>query len=376
MAQIVALLGRGGQRFAEGTLGWSRPTIRKGQNELDTGVELVDRFSDRGRKRVEHHLPELLKDIKTIVDPVSQADPTFRSKRLYSPLTAREIHRRLPIEKGYKASELPTVRTISNKLKDLGVHPQRVKKCKPMRKIPETDAIFDRVHDVNADADRDPRKLRMSLDCKAIIKIGLFSRGGKNRIEQNALDHDFETEHKLVPFGIFLPELDESHLWFSLGPATADFMVDRIAELWSKLQKRFPGVESLVINADNGSESNGQRTQWLKRLADFSDATGVRIELAYYPPYHSKYNPVERLWGVLENHWRGELLTSVEKVLGLARTMTYSGVVPATVKLVRKVYQKGVRLTKKQMMPIEKRLRRLKNLEKWFITITPEPETG
>jgi len=98
--------------------------------------------------------------------------------------------------------------------------------------------------------------------------------------------------------------------------------------------------------------------------------------LAYYPPYHSKYNPVERLWGVLGNHWRGELLTSVEKVLGLARTMTYSGVVPATVKLVRKVYQKGVRLTKKQMTPIEKRLRRLKNLEKWFITITPEPETG
>ena len=178
------------------------------------------------------------------------------------------------------------------------------------------------------------------------------------------------------PFGIFLPELDESHLWFSLGPATADFMVDRITELWSKLQKRFPRVESLVINADNGSESNGQRTQWLKRLADFSDATGIRIELAYYPPYHSKYNPIERLWGVLENHWRGELLTSVEKVLGLARTMTYSGVVPATVKLVRKVYQKGVRLTKKQMTPIEKRLRRLKNLEKWFITITPEPVTG
>ena len=105
--------------------GAGQPSER-GKTKLDTGVELVDRFSDRGRKRIEHHLPELLKDIKTIVDPVSQADPTFRSKRLYSPLTAREIHRRLPIEKGYKASELPTVRTISNKLKDLGVHPQRV----------------------------------------------------------------------------------------------------------------------------------------------------------------------------------------------------------------------------------------------------------
>jgi hypothetical protein len=104
MAQIVALLGRGGQRFAETVLGWNRPTIRKGQIELETGIEFIDRFSDRGRKRAEHHLPELLEDIKAIVDPVSQADPTFRSKRLYSPLTAKEIHRRLPIEKGYKAS--------------------------------------------------------------------------------------------------------------------------------------------------------------------------------------------------------------------------------------------------------------------------------
>ena len=49
----------------------------------------------------------------------------------------------------------------------------------------------------------------------------------------------------------------------------------------------------LVINADNGPESNGQRTQWLKRLSDFSDVAGIRIQLAYYPPYHSKYNPIE-----------------------------------------------------------------------------------
>ena len=192
MAQIVALLGRGGQRFAETMLGWSRPTIRKGQIEQESGIEFIDRFNDRGRKRAEDHLPGLLEDIKAIVEPVSQTDPTFRSKRLYSPLTAREIHRRLQNEKGYKASELPTVRTISNKLTDLEIRPQRVKKCKPLRKIAATDAIFERVHSINENADNSPHKLRMSLDCKAVIKIGPFSRGGKNRIEQNASDHDFE----------------------------------------------------------------------------------------------------------------------------------------------------------------------------------------
>ena len=70
------MFGQGGQRFAETMLGWSRPTIRKGQIELESGIEFADRLSDHGRKRSEHHLQELLEDIKAIVDPVSQADPT------------------------------------------------------------------------------------------------------------------------------------------------------------------------------------------------------------------------------------------------------------------------------------------------------------
>ncbi len=324
MAQVVKLLSHGGQCFAERVLGWNRGTIRKGLIELESGIPIPDQYCHCGRKRAEEHLPNLLSDIKSIVDPSSQADPTFRSKRIYSPLTASEIYRRLQADKGYQSSDLPTVRTIRNKLNDLEIRPQRVKKCEPIRKIPETDAIFEQVNSVNANTDKDPNAIRISLDCKAVVKIGPFSRGGKNRIEQRASDHDFRPEQTLVPFGVFIPGLCESHFWFSIGPVTAD----------------------------------------------------ITIELAYYPPYHSKYNPVERLWGVLENHWRGELLTSIDKALGLARTMTYRGIVPSTVRLIRKIYRKGVRLTKKQMIPIEKRLQRLKGLGKWFITISPETGSG
>ena len=86
MAEVTKLLGRGGQRFAEKVLKWNRVTIRKGQRELQSGKLIEDRFKDRGRKRAEHHLPDLLDDIKSMVDPVSQADPTLRSKRTYTPL--------------------------------------------------------------------------------------------------------------------------------------------------------------------------------------------------------------------------------------------------------------------------------------------------
>jgi len=133
--------------------------------------------------------------------------------------------------------------------------------------------------------------------------------------------------------------------------------------------------QTLFINADNGPESNGRRTQWLKRLVGFSQSYQVTIQLAYYPPYHSKYNPVERLWGGLENHWRGELIDCVAKALGLARSMTYKGIAP-TVRLVKKVYQAGVTVAKKSMGAIEDCMQRKEGLEPWPILISPSTDLG
>jgi len=201
--------------------------------------------------------------------------------------------------------------------------------------------------------------------------VGGFSRGGYNRQHEKGLDHDFGAKEKLTPFGIFLPETKESFFWMATSRVTADFMIDRLEELLPKLRERCPELETLVINADNGCESSGSRTQWLKRLVDFSRRHGIGIQLAYYPPYHSKYNPVERCWGVLENHWRGEVLGSVAKVLGLARSMTYSGIKPV-VKLVRRVYLNGVKPSKSEIEKTQSSLLRKAGLEKWFIKISPE----
>jgi len=202
------------------------------------------------------------------------------------------------------------------------------------------------------------------------LKVGDFSRGGYNRQNEHGLDHDFGETLKLTPFGIILPETKETFFWMATSKVTADFMVDRIEELYPKLLEICPELDTLVINADNGCESSGRRTQWLKRLRELSDRLGITIELAYYPPYHSKYNPIERCWGVLENHWRGEILGSVEKILGLARSMTYDGIKPV-VRLVRKVYHSGVTVAKSEMLDLERTFSRKHGLEKWFIHLKP-----
>ena len=134
MARTVKELGAGGQRRAERELGWGRMTIRKGTHELESGFTCLDTFAARGRKRVEVHLPHLLSDIQAIVDSQSQADPQFRTTRLYTRLSAAEVRRQLLAQKGYSEDELPTVQTITSKLNALGYYPKKVAKSQPQKK--------------------------------------------------------------------------------------------------------------------------------------------------------------------------------------------------------------------------------------------------
>ena len=101
-----------------------------------------------------------------------------------------------------------------------------------------------------------------------------------------------------------------------------------------------------------------------------AQATQLTIELVYYPPYHSKYNPIERCWGVLEVYWNGELLLSEEAVLGFAGNMTYAGKHPSVYR-VSETYSKGVRRSKEEMKILEERLVRSASVPKWFVTIAP-----
>jgi hypothetical protein len=134
MAQVVSLLGRGGQLRAEKELGWDRKTIIKGTKEINSGITCIDNYSGRGRKPAEAHLPNLIDDIKSIVNPVSQTDPTFRTTNLYSPITAKEVRRRLIEDKGYLPEQVPARRTISNKLNQLGIKLRKVYKSRPKKK--------------------------------------------------------------------------------------------------------------------------------------------------------------------------------------------------------------------------------------------------
>jgi len=207
------------------------------------------------------------------------------------------------------------------------------------------------------------------MDAKDKVKVGEFSRKGKTRIKTQALDHDFQADEIVTPYGLFLPEYNETYLYLVQSFASSDFMVDSLINFWKTNSYRFLKVKKLLINLDNGGENSSRRTQFMKRIVEFVDETGIEIELVYYPPYHSKYNPVERVWGVLEKHWNGALLNTINTVIEYAKTMTYNNIHPV-VQLVTKSYSTGVKLTKKEMNKLEERFVRLTGLEKWFVKIS------
>ena len=238
----------------------------------------------------------------------------------------------------------------------------------PPKKVKQTDAIFDQLKQVNPQADRADDTLRISIDAKATVNIGPFSRRGRSRTKTKAAGHDFKPEAALTPFGIFLPQYDDLWLYMARSQVTSDFIVDRLEQWWQEVRLRFLRVKILVIHLDNGPENHSRRTQFLERIVEFARKYGLVVQLASYPPYPSKYNPIERCWGILEMHWNGSLMDSMGAAVGFARSMTWKGQHPV-VDVVETTYTKGVRLKREEMEALEARVNRLPALEKWFVEI-------
>src|SRR4051812_48221716 len=152
---------------------------------------------------------------------------------------------------------------------------------------------------------------------------------------------------------------------------TSDAWVDALQMWWLQVRPGLGHLKRLVIYLDNGPKNSGRRTQFLKRMVQFADWSGLEIRLVYYPPYHSKYNPIERCWAALEQKWNSELLNCWEVVLQCALRMKWKGRDPI-VKRLEGEYPDGVRVAAKEMKEYEARLQRSATLPKYDITIKPK----
>lgn len=241
-----------------------------------------------------------------------------------------------------------------------------------MKKIAQTDAIFENVFRENQASDDNLRSLRLSIDTKAKVKIGNLSRGGKARgLEaKSADDHDTEWQSVLVPFGILNTQTDQLSIYLGQSAETSDFIVDCLALWWQEHRHQYTHLDEWVIDLDGGSATRSDRTQLIKRLVELCQSIQLRIRLIYYPPYHSKYNPIERCWAALENYWNGALLDSVEAAFQWASNMTWKGITPI-VHLVQTTYKTGIKVLPQELEQYKPFWQRSETLPKWDVTIVP-----
>jgi Rhodopirellula transposase DDE domain len=179
LAEVTLELCDGNPRQAERRFGWGRDTIAKGLRELRQGIRCVENFRARGRHRWEEEDPQRAQDIRALVEPHTQADPELKSQRRYTNLTAKELRQQLHSNKGYAEKDLPSERSLRNILNRMGYRLKRIQKAKPLKKTPQTDAIFANVHAAQEEIKNEPTTLGISIDTKAKVNEGEYSRGGK-----------------------------------------------------------------------------------------------------------------------------------------------------------------------------------------------------
>jgi len=178
-AEVAVELCSGNARQAERRFGWGRETVEKGLHERQTGLRCLEDFVARGRQRVEDKDPRLAADIRAIAEPHSYADPSLKSSRRYTNLSAAEVRAAL-IARGHAEADLPAERTMRAILNRMNYRLKRIRKGQTLKKTKDTDAIFANVVAVREQARADPATLEISMDTKAKVALGEYVRGGKN----------------------------------------------------------------------------------------------------------------------------------------------------------------------------------------------------
>jgi hypothetical protein len=304
----------------------------------------------------------------------TQSERCHQDTKGYVKITAERVKADLIAKKSYKTADF-SAGTINNVLNRLGYTLKKVRKSLPLKRIEQTDAIFN-----NVALHRQKKSvgtLKLSIDVKDKVRVGELSRKGYHRNPSDvcALDKDQHWEETLVPFGILDIESAQATVILGNSNETSDFIVDGL-EKWYEMEKNnLQDIHTLEIYSDNGPAVHSHRTQFMNRMMEFACLTNLNIHLIYYPPYHSKYNPIERVWAALEQYWNGTILSSVDKVVKTIENVKWKKVNLKAI-FYDKQYQQGIKLSDKEMNERELFLQRNPLLDKWDVWIKPSFEMG
>jgi hypothetical protein len=375
LAADAASFGRGGLSRVASLSGVSRVTLSKGVQDLssgikqDSGTKTGIRRKGGGRKKAIDKDDSLKKVIEEIVSPHTLGDPM--KPLLWTSKSLRHIADEV-IQKGHKVS----YRVVGEILKGANYSLQGNRKTDEGGEHPDRDLQFEYINRLaghylnNGDA-------VISVDCKKKELIGNYKNAGREwhkkgePTEVKVYDFIDKKAGKAAPYGVY--DIGHNEGWVSVGISsdTASFAVSAIRSWWNAMGKeQFTTSRKIMITADSGGSNSSRSRLWKKELQLFADDTGMEIAVSHFPPGTSKWNKIEhRLFAYISQNWREKPLTSIQLIVDLIASTTTKTGLKVRAEKDEKQYQKGVKVTNKEMQSL--------NIDKnafhgeWNYTIKP-----
>jgi len=348
--------GRGGIAAVVRATGISESTVLRGLADLQSGQVLGAgrvRRPGAGKKPITETDPQIVEDLKALIDPVTRGDP--QSPLRWTSKSGAKLAEALQ-EMGHQVVD----RTVLRLLKANGYSMQANKKTREGASHPDRDAQFAHINQTAAEAIAAGEPV-ISIDTKKRELVGDFKAVGREFEPKGqpveVRDHDFKDKAlgHAIPYGIYDLVADEG--WVSIGITkdTATFAVNAILSWWEHLgQTRYPDATTLTITADGGGSNASRSRLWKLELQRLADQTGLEIRVCHFPPGTSKWNKIEhRMFSFISMNWRGKPLESLEVIINLIGSTTTTQGLKIYARLDEGDYPKGVKITDAQLAEVK-----------------------
>lgn len=376
LASESECLGHGGITSVSKATGVSRVTITEGIKEihgelpesLETG-STRERRSGAGRPGIAVTQPGIEDALLALVDKASYGNP--ENPLRWTVKSLRNLSEELSAE-GFRVSH----RVVGNLLKGLGFSLQQNRKMEQVgTPHPDKGKQYEHINE-RVKACMESGIPAISIDCKKKEIIGNYKNGGSEWCEKKkpvlTLDHEFLWGGKAAPYGVYDMLEKEGFVKVGVGPDTAEFAVSTIQAWWNDIGiKKYPNATRLYITADGGGSNGSRNRLWKKKLQDFSNSSGLEIEVSHFSPGASKWNCIEHcLFSQISRNWRGRPLDSLSVIINLIGSTTTRTGLKVTCSLDDTEYQTGIKVTDEEFDSIN--IERLDFHGEWNYVIKPQ----
>jgi hypothetical protein len=291
-----------------------------------------------GRKPASVALPQLEDNFMEIVSQHVAGDP-MREDVVWTYLSTTEIARELE----HLGTPICTD-TVRSLLDEFGFHRRQAEKTKALNVAPFRNEQFENIARLKQEYLASCNPI-LSMDTKKKEHLGELFRAGRAYANgpNAALDHDFPSYAKgtLVPHGIYDLKRNVGHLTLGTSHDTSQFACDSLGLWWQRHGARnYPFATSILLLCDGGGSNNCRHYIFKEDLQRLVNRLNISVRVAHYPPYCSKYNPIEhRLFPHITRAWAGVLFRSLGIVIDCLRRVGTSTGLKLTYAVLDKVYQ-------------------------------------